>query len=72
MSAVWICVVPIGIVALLFVLKAVRQLGSTVGTLAQSMVELKEVGVGLNELRDELASQRAASDDVPPQPGPPH
>ncbi|MEA2828640.1 MAG: hypothetical protein QOG43_3079 [Actinomycetota bacterium] len=67
MAAVWFLVVPIGIIALLFILKAVRQLGNTVGTLAQSMVELKEVGVGLNQLRDELAAQRAASDDVPPQ-----
>jgi|GraSoiStandDraft_46_1057282.scaffolds.fasta_scaffold07765_4 hypothetical protein len=67
MSAVWICVVPIGIIALLLVLKSVRQLGNTVGTLAQSMVELKEVGVGLNQLRDQLAAEQAASDDVPPQ-----
>ena len=67
MSAVWFVVVPLGIIALLFVLRAVRQLGNTVGTLARSMVELKEVGVGLNQLRDELAAQRATSDDVPPQ-----
>jgi hypothetical protein len=67
MSVVWFCLVPIGIIALLFILKAVRQLGNTVGTLAQSMVELKEVGVGLNQLRDQLAAEEAARDDVPPQ-----
>jgi hypothetical protein len=67
MSAVWFLLVPIGIIALLFVLKAVRQLGNTVGTLAQSMEQLKEVGVGLNQLRDQLAAEQAASDDVPPQ-----
>jgi hypothetical protein len=70
MSAVWLCLVPIGIIALLFVLKSVRQLGKTVGTLAQSMVELKEVGVGLNQLRDQLAAEQAAGDEMPPG-GPP-
>ncbi len=67
MSAVWFLLVPIGIIALLFVLKAVRQLGNTVGSLAQSMEQLKEVGVGLNQLRDQLAAEQAATDDVPPQ-----
>ena len=67
MSAVWFLLVPVGIIALLLVLRAVRQLGKTVGTLAQSMVELKEVGVGLNQLRDQLAAEQAARDDVPPQ-----
>ncbi|MEA2901900.1 MAG: hypothetical protein QOH36_1787 [Actinomycetota bacterium] len=67
MSAVWWCLVPVGVIALLFILKSVRQLGKTVGTLAQSMVALKEVGVGLNQLRDQLAAEQGASDDVPPQ-----
>jgi hypothetical protein len=67
MSAVWLCVVPLGLIALLFVLKAVRKLGNTVGALAQSMVELKEVGVGLNQLRDQLAAEEAARNDAPPQ-----
>ncbi len=66
MSVVWWCLVPVGIIALLFILKSVRQLGKTVGMLAQSMVELKEVGVGLNQLRDQLAAEQAAADDVPP------
>ena len=71
MSVVWWCLVPVGIIALLFILKSVRQLGQTVGTLAQSMVELKEVGVGLNQLRDQLAAEQAAVDEAPPSNPPP-
>ncbi len=67
MSVVWLCVVPIAIIALLFVLKAVRNVSRSMGTLAQSMQELKDVGLGLNQLRDELAARRPAGDDVPPQ-----
>jgi|GEM_PF-3890646 len=67
MSVVWLCVVPVAIVALLFVLKAVRGVSASVGTLVESMQELKEVGIGLTKLRDELAARNAASDDVPPQ-----
>ncbi len=67
MSGVWWFLVPVAIVALLFVLQAVRRVGRSVGTLVQSMQELSEVGIGISKLRDELAAQRAASDDVPPQ-----
>ncbi len=67
MSGVWWIVVPVAIIALLFVLKAVRQVGRSVGTLVKSMQELSEVGIGITKLRDELAAQRAASEDVPPQ-----
>ncbi len=69
MSAVWLFVVPVGIVALLFVLKAVRNVSRSMGMLAQSMQELREVGLGLNQLRDQLAAMQAQPprDDVPPQ-----
>ena len=68
MSGVWLVIVPVGIIALLFVLKAVRKVGKSMGTLVESMQELSEVGVGLNQLRDDLAAQaRRRVDDVPPQ-----
>ena len=67
MSGVWLFVVPVAIVALLFVLRAVRKVSRSMGTLAQSMEELRDVGVGLNHLRDELAAMRPVNDDVPPQ-----
>lgn len=67
MSGVWLFVVPVAIVALLFVLKAVRNVSRSMGTLAESMQELRDVGLGLTHLRDELAARKAAGDDAPPQ-----
>ncbi len=67
MSGVWLVVVPLGTIALLFVLKAVRDVGRSVGKLVESMQELREVGIGLNQLRDDLAAPRATGDEIPPQ-----
>jgi Sec-independent protein translocase protein TatA len=67
MSGAWLVIAPIAVIALLFVLKALRDVSRSVGTLVQSMQELNEVGIGLNKLRDELAARRAAGEDVPPQ-----
>jgi len=67
MSGVWLVIVPVALIALLFVLKAVRDVGRSVGSLVESMQELRDVGVGLTQIRDDLASRRAAGDETPPQ-----
>jgi len=67
MSGVWLVITPIALIALLFVLKAVRDVGRSMGKLVESMQELRDVGFGLTQIRDELAAERATGDDVPPQ-----
>jgi hypothetical protein len=67
MSAAWFVILPVALIALLLVLKAVRDVGRNVGKLVTSMEELRDVSVGLSQLRDDLAARRAAGDDTPPQ-----
>jgi len=67
MSGVWLFIVPVGVIALVLVLRAVRDVSRSIGTLVESMQELSDAGVGLTKIRDELAAQRAVVDDVPPQ-----
>ncbi|MEA2686889.1 MAG: hypothetical protein QOE93_2084 [Actinomycetota bacterium] len=67
MSGVWFVILPVALIALLFILWSVRKLGRSIGTLVASVQELSEVGVGLNKIRDDLAAMRAADDEIPPQ-----
>ncbi len=67
MSAAWYVILPVAVIAMLFVLRAVRKVSRSMGTLVQSMHELRDVGVGLTQIRDELAAKRATGDDIPPQ-----
>jgi uncharacterized protein YoxC len=67
MSGVWLVIAPIAIIALLFVLKAVRDVGRNIRKLSESMQELSEAGVGLTKIRDDLAALRATIDEQPPQ-----
>lgn len=67
MSGAWLVILPVAVVALLFVLKAVRDVGRTTRKLAERMGELREAGVGLSRVRDDLAARRAAEDDAPGQ-----
>jgi len=71
MSGVWLVVVPIAVIALLFVLKAVRDVGRNIGKLVESMQELSDAGVGLTKIRDEMEAMRATNDaaneERPPQ-----
>jgi len=67
MSGVWLVIAPIAVIALLFVLKAVRDVGRSMGKLVESMQELRDVGIGLTQIRDDLAARRAPGDEAPPQ-----
>jgi hypothetical protein len=67
MSGVWFVIGPVAVIALLFVLKALRDVGRSMGALVQSMGELRDVGIGLTKLREELAAKRATGDEIPPQ-----
>jgi hypothetical protein len=67
MTGVWLVVVPIALIALLFVLKGVRSVGRSMARLVESTQELRDVGLGLSQLRDDLAARRAAGDEAPPQ-----
>jgi hypothetical protein len=67
MSGVWLVIVPVALIALLFVLKAVRDVSRNMGTLVKSMHELRDVGFGLTQIRDELKAERTTGDDAPPQ-----
>jgi hypothetical protein len=67
MTGVWLVVVPIALIALLFVLKGVRSVGRSMARLVESTQELRDVGLGLSQLRDDLAARRAAGDKAPPQ-----
>ncbi|MEA2718063.1 MAG: hypothetical protein QOI99_2380 [Actinomycetota bacterium] len=60
-------VVPIALIALLFVLKGVRSVGRSMARLVESTQELRDVGLGLSQLRDDLAARRATGDEAPPQ-----
>ena len=67
MSGVWYVILPVAAIAMLFVLKAVRDVAKSMGTLVESVQDLRDAGIGLTRIRDEMAAQRAAVEDVPPQ-----
>jgi uncharacterized protein YoxC len=67
MSVAWLVIAPIALIALLFVLKAARDVGRNIKKLTASMEELSEAGVGLTKIRDDLAALRATIDEQPPQ-----
>lgn len=67
MSGVWLVIFPIALIALLFVLKAVRDLSRSMKKLVESMQELRDTGMGLTKIRDEMATMRATNDEHPPQ-----
>lgn len=67
MSGVWYVILPVAAVCMLFVLKAVRDVARSMGKLVDSVQELRDAGVGLTKIRDEMAAQRGVVDDVPPQ-----
>ena len=67
MSGVWLVIAPIAIIALVFVLRAVRDVGRNIKALVGSMQELSDAGVGLTKIRDDLAAMRATIEEQPPQ-----
>ncbi|HVF15233.1 MAG TPA: hypothetical protein VM942_11575 [Acidimicrobiales bacterium] len=66
MSGVWLVIVPIAIIALLLVLKALRDVARSMRKLVDSAQDLRDAGVSLSKVRDELAARRTI-EEPPPQ-----
>jgi len=66
MSGAWLVIAPIAVIALLLVLKSVRNVSRSIGKLVESTQELRDVGVGLSKIRDDMAAMRAPNDETPP------
>ncbi len=67
MSGAFLVIAPIAVIALLLVLKSVRDVSRSIKKLVESTQELRDVGVGLSKIRDDLAAMRAPNDEPPPQ-----